>query len=121
MAENSMGKFRETPWGQEELVFGGNGGAVTVKIITVKPGQRLSLQCHQHREEHWTVLSDAGGTITNGSTNIPAVQGEMHHIDRGALHRISAPASAQLQILEVATGAFDQNDIERLEDDYGRV
>lgn len=112
-------KRRETPWGHEDVIF--RGERVTVKVITVQPSQRLSLQRHKRRDERWTVLSAAGGVLTIGKTNLPAEHGATAVIKRGVLHRMSALPEGELKVLEVAFGEFDQNDIERLEDDYGRI
>ncbi|RJQ37506.1 cupin domain-containing protein [Candidatus Parcubacteria bacterium] len=112
---------RETPWGKEVLLWGGLGAPVTVKILTVNPGQRFSLQRHRHRMEHWTVLSPEGGIIRIGDQEYPAEQGKEFTVPAGALHRMTAPQGGELSVLEIATGKFDQDDIERLEDDYGRV
>lgn len=112
-------EVRELPWGREEVLF--RSGVVAVKLITVRPGQRNSLQRHAKRAESWTILSDGGGTIRIGDVEIAAEQGSTFEIAKGALHRYTAPPDTELEILEVWHGECDQDDIERLEDDYGRV
>lgn len=110
-------RHRETPWGREELLWQGEG--VTVKIITVRAGHRLSLQSHAERDERWFAMT-AGKTFEVGASVIPAAVGTHVEVPRGAKHRISAGTS-DFHVLEVALGRFDQDDIVRYEDDYGRV
>ncbi|MBI4132455.1 MAG: phosphomannose isomerase type II C-terminal cupin domain [Candidatus Sungbacteria bacterium] len=112
-------EVRELPWGREEVLI--KTDTVAVKLITVKPGQRNSLQRHARRAESWTILSDAGGTVHIDEAEMPAKEGAMFSVPVGALHRFTAPPDAEMKILEVWSGECDQNDIERLEDDYGRV
>jgi len=97
------------------------GKTVAVKLITVRPGQRSSLQRHAKRSESWTVLSERSGTIRIGDVETPADEGATFEVPVGALHRYTAPPDAELVLLEVWHGECDQNDIERLEDDYGRA
>ncbi len=110
---------RELPWGREEIIF--QGARTRVKLITVRPGQRNSLQRHARRSESWTVLSEKGGTLRIGEAEVAAAHGEMFMVPLGALHRYTAPPDAELKLLEIWQGECDQNDIERLEDDYGRA
>ncbi len=92
----------------------------TVKIIEVKPGAELSLQRHSHRAELWVAL-DAGLQVeVDGRAWTPAVE-EQVWIPAGATHRLSAPGERGGRILEVAYGHFDEDDIERLSDRYGRA
>ncbi len=107
----------ERPWG--EFVELARNTPVTVKIITVHSGEALSLQQHAKRDELWRVLS-GNGTITSGTEQVPAVIGSMHFIPRSSLHRLEA-GSEPLVVLEIAYGTFDDTDIIRLEDRYGRV
>lgn len=109
--------FQENrPWGNF-IEFTRNTQS-TVKIITVNPGEALSLQTHQSRDEFWNILS-GDGNITIGDQNISAVIGENHFIPRETPHRIVGGTS-KLAILEISFGNFDENDIVRLEDRYGR-
>ena len=118
MLEHFVEKFRETPWGNEILLL--DRGDVAVKIITVNPGHRLSLQIHRDRDEYWTVLS-TGGLLQKGEEIIPASHGTRMVIPRETKHRLSASVDAELQVLEICVGRVDQNDIVRYEYDYGRV
>ncbi len=100
----------------------------TVKIIEVNPGSRLSDQKHEHRQEHWTALT--GGVIVQyqqgedqAATELELSEGESVLIPKGAWHRLSCKSDRQeaCQILEISTGHFDEDDIIRRSDDYGRV
>jgi mannose-6-phosphate isomerase len=91
----------------------------TVKIITVKAGEQLSLQTHKNRSEFWKVLSGTPD-ITIGEVVTRANPGDEFQIEAEVKHRIGAPVG-DIEMLEVATGDFDEEDIERLEDKYGRV
>ena len=113
--------IRITPWGRELLIRGGAGQAVTVKILTIEAGRRFSLQKHKERDEAWTILSPNGGIVTIGEDQYPAKSGRWFRIPAGTIHRLTAPPVGPLEVLEAAFGTFDQEDIIRLEDDYGRV
>lgn len=90
----------------------------TVKLITVSAGQTLSLQRHAHRDELWIVLDD-GLRITIGEDTVTATAGDEFWIPRGTVHRVGGDESGG-RFVEVAFGSFDEHDIERLEDRYGR-
>jgi len=107
----------ERPWGSFDQ-FTQNQPS-TVKVLRVSAGQRLSLQRHHMRAEFWHVLSG------NGTADIDGVAHELKpetevYIGTGMTHRLSA-GSDGIVVLEIAFGQFDENDIERLEDDYGRL
>jgi len=107
----------ERPWGNfQQFVL---NEAVTVKIITVNPGQRLSLQTHGHRDEMWQVL-DVPLDLQIDDSTVAAKPGERVWVPRGARHRIANSGSEPGRLLEIAFGVFDEDDIERLEDDYDR-
>jgi len=92
-----------------------------VKQIVVSPGQRLSLQKHQKRSEHWFVVSGKG-IVTLDGLRLNKKEGESIEIPRGSVHRIENPFSKDLKFIEIQTGEyFGEDDIERLEDDYGRI
>jgi mannose-6-phosphate isomerase len=90
----------------------------TVKLITLAAGEALSLQRHEHRDELWVVLDD-GLLVEIDGTTIEARAGEECFVPRGAVHRVSGGAHGG-RFLEIAFGRFDEQDIERLEDRYGR-
>ncbi len=92
-----------------------------VKRITVDPGQRLSYQRHQHRSEHWVVVTGEALVTLDGIDHRLAA-GEAIDIPQGAAHRVTNPATTVLAFIEVQLGAyFGEDDIARLSDDYGRV
>lgn len=107
------------PWGWYETV--GAGERFQVKRITVHSGQRLSLQKHFHRSEHWVVV---GGTalvsIDGVETRLEA--DESAYIPVGAAHRLSNPGAIPLEVVEVQSGSYlGEDDIVRFDDDYARV
>ena len=108
---------QDRPWGNRlELV---RNTPVTVVVLTVNPGEALSLQYHHNRAEYWYVLSGSG-TVTVGEEHFPATAGKEYHIPQGVLHRISAETES-LRILEISTGTYEDEDIIRTEDKYGRT
>ena len=115
----AVGERDTRPWGTWEVVATGDDHVV--KRITVLPGARLSLQRHRHRAEHWVMVAGAADVTIDGCT-FPCTTGEHVHVPCGAVHRIANPGAAPLVFIEVQQGAvLDENDIERLEDDFGRV
>lgn len=107
----------ERPWGRfEQLVL---NKQVTVKIITVKPGHRLSLQTHTLRDESWKIL-ELGLVVEIGGREWEPVVGEQVWIPRGVTHRVANKGAAPARFVEVAYGHFDECDIIRLQDDYER-
>ena len=107
----------ERPWGWFESL--GSGEGYQVKRLLVRAGNRISLQRHQHRSEHWVVASGEGWLECEGSS-IPAEVGTHLAIPQGAIHRARAGA-LDLLIVEVQQGSWlSEDDIERLSDDYGR-
>lgn len=107
------------PWGR--FVVLADAPAYKVKSLIVSPGHRLSLQTHQWREEHWTVVRGEG-LVTVGDTTRIARVGDYIHIPRGERHRLANPGTQDVEIIEVQLGdAFDEADIIRYEDDYQRL
>jgi mannose-6-phosphate isomerase-like protein (cupin superfamily) len=114
----AVGQCDERPWGSWEVIAVGPGYAV--KRIVVKPGQRLSLQRHSFRAEHWVVVGGVS-RVTRGGETFPVGVGQHTQIGRGDVHRIENPGAEPLAFIEVQYGEpLDENDIERIEDDYGR-
>ena len=106
------------PWGHYDNLLERDDHKV--KEIIVEPGKRLSLQQHQHRAEHWTLVSGEG-RVTVGEQETLLKPGQSVEIPRGAVHRIMNPGNVPLVFVEVQTGDyFGEDDIIRLEDDYGR-
>jgi mannose-6-phosphate isomerase len=106
----------ERPWGRFRQ-FSLNEPS-TVKILTVDPGQMFSLQYHKSRTEFWRVLS-GNPRITIGDKVIDAKPGDEFLIPVNTNHRIEATDLAT-DVFEIAHGEFDEKDIVRLEDKYGR-
>jgi mannose-6-phosphate isomerase len=102
------GNFREFTLNQDS----------TVKIIHVDLGQALSLQTHKNRSEFWRILKGEASITINDVTTV-GKEGDEFFIPQGSKHRIEA-SSASVDILEIALGQFDEGDIVRLEDKYGR-
>jgi mannose-6-phosphate isomerase len=118
----------ERPWGWYEAIdeksYGITGNKV--KRILVHPGQRLSLQKHAQRAEHWVVVRGTA-RITLGSTEDEALKefdlkpGQHCDIAIGQIHRLSNLGSEPVEIIEVQMGAYlGEDDITRLQDDFGR-
>ncbi len=107
------------PWGRYYVLD--DGPTCKVKRIVVEPGQRLSYQLHHRRAEHWTVVAGTALVTLNGE-DITVEPGESIDIPRGADHRVRNPGSQPLEFIEVQMGDyFGEDDIVRLEDDYGRA
>ena len=108
----------ERPWGRYEVLQ--EGGTYKVKSIHVSPGKRLSYQCHQKRSEHWYVTDGTGEVTLNGEIQ-KVSRGSIVEIPQGMLHRMSNTGNNELIFIEVQTGGyFGEDDIERVEDDFGR-
>ncbi|UFZ04431.1 mannose-1-phosphate guanylyltransferase/mannose-6-phosphate isomerase [Bradyrhizobium ontarionense] len=106
------------PWGSYQSVD--NGERHQVKRIVVKPGQRLSLQKHYHRSEHWIVVRGAA-RVTVNETVKTVHENESIYIPMGAVHRLENPGKILLELIEVQTGSYlGEDDIIRIEDDYRR-
>ncbi len=105
------------PWGTfEQYTLNQNS---TVKVITVSPGSRLSLQRHWKRGEVWIVLDEGLEAEIEGEVQVPR-RGERVLVPQGSAHRLANPSTSEARVLEISFGSFDEDDIERLEDDYGR-
>jgi mannose-1-phosphate guanylyltransferase/mannose-6-phosphate isomerase len=110
------GEVVQKPWGHYR-VLGQWSGRITVKVITVNPNSRLSLQKHINREEEWLCLSGRAQVQIDHRDLVLNV-GDKVSIPREGVHRLASDIGAE--ILEVAYGEFDEDDIVRIEDDYGR-
>lgn len=107
----------ERPWGAfQQLVL---NRPVTVKVITVAPASRLSLQYHRCRSEMWQIL-DGPLQVTVGEREWEATVDELVWIPAGEVHRVGNSGTTPGRLLEIAYGDFDEDDIVRLQDDYGR-
>ena len=109
----------ERPWGWYDVIEEGN--RYKVKCIEVGTGQKLSLQSHYHRAEHWVVVEGTALVEVEGKeTTIH--ENQSTYIPLGAKHRLSNPGKIPLKIIEVQSGSYvGEDDIERFDDDYGSV
>lgn len=106
------------PWGWYESIAGGE--RFQVKRIMVKPGQKLSLQMHHHRAEHWTVVAGTA-RVTCGEKEFLLCEDQSTYIPLGNVHRLENPGLVPLELIEVQSGAYlGEDDIVRFEDVYGR-
>ena len=116
-ADASTGQCQR-PWGWFETLAHGN--TYRVKRLLVLAHQRISLQRHRHRCEHWVVVAGNGWLELEGEA-LPAQPGATLFIPVGAMHRLTA-GSSDLVIVEVQRGdRLEESDIERWQDDYGRT
>ncbi|MCK4389043.1 MAG: phosphomannose isomerase type II C-terminal cupin domain [Desulfobacterales bacterium] len=107
------------PWGYYQVLS--DEPDHKVKRIVVYPGKRLSLQRHRRRAEHWYILNGEA-IVTLDDKELHLKPGESVDIPRGAVHRVMNPGTEDMAFIEVQTGDyFGEDDIERLEDDFGRV
>jgi mannose-6-phosphate isomerase len=108
----------QRPWGSYEVLE--NSQHYKVKRLEVKPGQRLSLQRHSHRSEHWVVVEGVADVVA-GEENLQLQEGEHIHIPALTNHRLGNSGDRLLVIVEVQTGDYlGEDDITRLADDYAR-
>ena len=108
----------ERPWGTYEVLTESDG--YKVKRITVVPGGRLSLQSHQHRAEHWVVVTGIA-TVTVGENVQEVAMNEHVHIPLQAKHRLENYTNGLVVLIEVQSGLYlGEDDIKRYEDIYGR-
>lgn len=106
------------PWGSYESID--NGERFQVKHIRVTPGEQLSLQKHHHRSEHWIVVNGTA-RVTCGDKTFLVSENQSTYIPIGEVHRLENPGKIPLDLIEVQTGSYlGEDDIERLEDVYGR-
>lgn len=107
------------PWGWYEGIDVGE--RFQVKRIMVKPGEKLSLQMHHHRAEHWVVVSGSAMITVDNVTKL-YTENESTYIPIGATHRLENPGKLPLHLIEVQSGSYlGEDDIVRYEDTYGRA
>jgi mannose-1-phosphate guanylyltransferase len=106
------------PWGKYDAID--NGERYQVKRITVNPGEKLSIQMHHHRAEHWIVVSGTA-SVTNGDKTFLVTENESTYIPIGVVHALENPGKVPLEMIEVQSGSYlGEDDIVRFEDRYGR-
>ena len=107
------------PWGTFEVL--GDGEGYQVKRLTIQPGQAISLQYHEHREEHWVVVGGQGWAQIDDRIWSVA-QSDSVRVLRERRHRLSNSGSEDLVVIEVQLGEWlAEEDIVRLADEYGRA
>lgn len=107
------------PWGAYDCIDVGDN--FQVKRITVNPGSKLSLQKHQYRAEHWIVVSGTA-LVTIDDQEMTLTDNQSTYIPIGAVHRLENIGETPLELIEVQSGSYlGEDDIVRLEDDYGRI
>jgi mannose-6-phosphate isomerase-like protein (cupin superfamily) len=107
------------PWGNYTVLD--HQADHKVKRIVVHPGQRLSYQRHQRRSEHWFVVSGHGEVLLDGQARAVG-PGDAVDVPVGCAHRVAGTGPEELVFIEVQRGDyFGEDDIQRLEDDFGRV
>lgn len=107
------------PWGKYDSID--NGERYQVKRITVNPGEKLSIQMHHHRAEHWIVVSGTA-KVTNGDKTFLVTENESTYIPIGIVHALENPGKVPLEMIEVQSGSYlGEDDIVRFEDRYGRA
>lgn len=106
------------PWGSYDCID--SGARFQVKRITVKPGHRLSLQKHHHRAEHWIVVKGTAEVTCQEKTFL-LTENQSTYIPLGSSHRLANPGKVPLEIIEVQSGSYlEEDDIVRFDDQYGR-
>lgn len=107
------------PWGQYDSID--NGSRYQVKRITVKPGQKLSVQMHHHRAEHWIVVKGTANVTLDGQQRL-LTENESIYLPVGSVHALENPGKIPLELIEVQVGSYlGEDDIVRFEDRYGRA
>ena len=107
------------PWGSYDSID--NGERFQVKRIMVKPGEKLSVQMHHHRAEHWIVVAGTA-KVTNGSETLLLCENQSTYIPVGVIHALETPGKIPLELIEVQSGTYlGEDDIVRFSDRYGRV
>jgi mannose-1-phosphate guanylyltransferase/mannose-6-phosphate isomerase len=117
--EHLVHRTVERPWGSYTVLE--KGDRYKIKRIVLHPKARLSLQLHQHRSEHWVIVSGTA-RVTRGGEIFDVNSNESTFIPIAVKHRLENPGHIPLQIIEVQNGDYvEEDDIERLEDDYKRI
>tara|TARA_R110000744_G_scaffold198408_1_gene317663 strand:+ start:1788 stop:2243 length:456 start_codon:yes stop_codon:yes gene_type:complete len=111
-------KYENRDWGHFEVLL--DEPKLKVKKIVVKTGKRLSLQLHTLRDERWFIANGCG-EIQIGNKTMDISEGDELFIEKYQVHRVRSSGLTDLVIIEIQTGMCQEDDIIRIEDDYGRV
>lgn len=120
---SSIISHEERPWGNYEVLssFTQDTVDVVIKKIVVNPGKRLSLQSHRGRDESWLFIA-GHGEVTIGDEEKTVQKGSVVSAPKGTKHRIANTDPIEpLVLIETSVGVFDEQDITRYEDDFGRI
>ena len=116
---NETGKIYERPWGYYRTIE--QKANYQIKHITVKPGKRLSLQYHFKRDEHWTIIKGKGIAQLNDKS-IELRINDTIYIPKESKHRMTNNTDEFVEFIEIQIGDYlGEDDIVRLEDDFGRI
>lgn len=118
-ALTELHKTAYRPWGGYSSILAGE--RFQVKRLFVKPGKKLSLQKHHHRSEHWVVVKGTAEVTIDGKVQMLA-ENQSIYLPLGCVHRLANPGKIVLELIEVQTGSYlGEDDIIRIEDEFGRV
>lgn len=107
------------PWGEYQSIYSEKG--FLIKILRIYPKNKISLQYHNKRSEHWIVVEGIA-TVIKGKKKFKLKQNQSTYISKGEIHRLSNETNKDLTLVEVQTGSYlEEDDIVRLEDVYGRI
>lgn len=112
-----MRSFTTRPWGWFQVLS--EQPVSAVKVLCVNPGERLSLQTHRKRSEIWIPL-DNGLEAQIGENLVELAAYNKYVVDVGLQHRLINNTNCAVQVVELIVGVYDETDISRIEDDYGR-
>lgn len=119
MLEDMSENFVMRPWGFFKVITSGSGYAS--KVLHVNPGQRLSVQSHNYRSEHWVVATGKAKVLLDGKEYI-LEKGQSIDIPLKSVHSLQNPFDDDLEVIELQLGEIlSEDDIIRYEDIYGRV
>lgn len=112
-------KTTDKPWGCFTVLV--DTEHTKVKTLVVNPGHRLSLQAHEHRDEHWVIVRGVA-RVTLGDVTTDYHYGDHVYVRRGTRHRIACGGTEQVEVIEIQIGdSFAEEDIIRFSDDYQRA
>ena len=119
LTKNHLAELEERPWGSFQIIARGSG--YQIKEINIKPGKKQSLQRHKNRSEYWQIISGVGLVYLEDSKFKLEVNDNIF-IPKGDLHRLENIGMDDLILVEIQIGeSISEEDIERLEDDFGRI
>jgi mannose-1-phosphate guanylyltransferase len=118
-SEHQLHREVNRPWGKYDSID--QGARYQVKRITVKPGEKLSVQMHHHRAEHWIVVSGTANVGRDDETILMS-ENQSIYLPVGCVHWLENPGKVPLELIEVQTGSYlGEDDIVRFSDVYGRA